>query len=192
MSLPQANLSNYHALIAKVDGLCDSIRSRYADQIVCRKGCAECCSHISHFPVEAVALARALMEMPSDHMKRFLNLADTTQTDGPCPLLADNTCLLYDARPLICRTHGMPILFASPEGPRLDFCPRNFQNVESLPGEAMLDLDQLNRILHAINQVFVEEFFTNSAPPERMTIAQALLLIKVQQAVSQGKENPPL
>ncbi len=94
-----------------------------------------------------------------------------------CPLLAGGECLLYGARPLICRTHGLPLLVDDGAGRRVDFCPENFRGLESLPGEAVLDLERLNAALAAVDAHFAEEAFGGGkAPRRRLTLADALLL----------------
>jgi hypothetical protein len=58
----------------------------------------------------------------------------------------------------------------------IDFCPKNFQRSDTLPGSAVIDLDQLNDMMAAVNALFVSEYFQGNHPPfERPTIADALL-----------------
>jgi len=46
---------------------------------------------------------------------------------SPCPLLgADGLCLVYDARPLTCRLHGLPNIDCSGESFSDDWCTLNF------------------------------------------------------------------
>jgi hypothetical protein len=89
----------------------------------------------------------------------------------------DGVCVLYLARPIICRTHGLPVLARSENAQFVDFCPRNFTLAETIPGHLIIDLDQLNTTLVAINALFVSSYFTENPPPtERLTIADALCL----------------
>lgn len=168
-------LINYHTLIGRVDELCRRILREFPDAIVCRAGCDGCCRHLSLFPVEGMVLTMALEKLPLEQRERIRRRAAQTSPDGPCPLLHENLCLLYDARPIICRTHGLPILTGSGEERAVDFCPLNFQGVEKLPGHAVLDLDRLNATLAAINTVFVNELYEEPSGKERITIAEALL-----------------
>ncbi|HET6419943.1 MAG TPA: YkgJ family cysteine cluster protein [Geobacteraceae bacterium] len=170
-------LQNYRNLVEKIDGFCRSIEKKYFDLIACRKGCDSCCRHISLFPVEAVNLSVALRRLPADESSYIREKACAATADGPCPLLENGACLLYQARPIICRTHGLPILTREFDRPSVDFCPRNFKGVESLPGNAIIDLDLLNTSLAAINALFVSELHGGNPPEkERLTIAEALLL----------------
>lgn len=157
-------LRNYRDLVLKVDGHCRNIETEYFQHIACRRGCDGCCTHISLFPVEAVNLALALRRLPQGEVSRIRDKARAAAPDGPCPLLEDGACLLYAERPIICRTHGLPVLVRENEKAVVDFCPKNFKGVESLSGRAFIDLDVLNASLSAINALFVARFF---ARPKR-------------------------
>ena len=172
------SLANYFMLLTRVDSLCRTIASEFAGEIACRPGCSACCRHISLFPVEAYALAYALSRLPAEKAATIREQAANSSPDTPCPLLDEDHCLLYDARPLICRTHGFPIIIESDSGSRMvDFCPENFRGISSLPGRAIIDLDLLNQTLSSINSLFLESSRNFLAPlPERNTIAKALLL----------------
>ncbi|HKZ17694.1 MAG TPA: YkgJ family cysteine cluster protein, partial [Geobacteraceae bacterium] len=163
-------LQNYRNFVDRVNALCRGIEKEYFEQIACRKGCDACCRHISLFPVEAVNLAQALRQLPEAQASHIREKARSASPDGPCPLLEDGACLLYSARPIICRTHGLPILTREHGKPTVDFCPKNFKGVASLSGNAVIDLDLLNTTLAAINALFVTEFFSGVKPEkERLT-----------------------
>lgn len=171
------SLDNYHALVERVDALARRIEAEFRAQIACRRGCDACCRHLSLFWVEAVALAQALETLPEAAAERLREGARRAVAGGPCPLLEDGACLLYAARPLICRTHGLPLLAGEGEARRIDYCPENFRDVERLPAGAVIDLERLNTMLVAINALFISEVFHGQPPgQERLTIAEALLL----------------
>ena len=171
------SLNNYRSLLAKVDELAAVISSKYASHIACRAGCDGCCRHLTLSLVEGVALAVAFKELPPAQVGYLRERAAKAADDSPCPLLMDGLCALYAARPLICRTHGLPILIAEGEARRVDFCPRNFQGIDSLPGSALIDLERLNTALAAVNALFTKT--AGMAFPQmdgRIPIADALLL----------------
>lgn len=170
-------LKNYRDLVARVDALCGRIETEFGQHLACRKGCDACCRHLSLFRVEGVALAEALGNRAAGQAARIRRRARLSALDGPCPLLDGGVCLLYDARPIICRTHGLPLL-VRPGGERdIDCCPENFRGVESLPASAVLNLEVLNTTLATINALFVAEAFAGEPPGrERLTIAEALVL----------------
>lgn len=170
------HLTNYRTLVERVDLLGRRIEAEFRAQIACRRGCDACCRHLSLFWVEAVALAQTLEVLPEAAAERIRERARLASAGGPCPLLEDGACLLYAARPIICRTHGLPLL-AGGEARRIDYCPENFRGIDTLPAGAVIDLDRLNTTLAAINALFVSEVFHGQAPgQERLTIAEALLL----------------
>lgn len=171
------SLDNYRSLLSKVDELTASISTAHAGHITCHRGCDSCCRHLSLSLVEGVALAEALTSLPEDSARALREKAKAATANGPCPLLHNGECALYAHRPIICRTHGLPILIADGEGQRIDFCPLNFSNVPTLPGDAVVMLDRLNTILAAVNELFITECQTAcTSGTDRISIAEALLL----------------
>jgi len=169
-------LANYIALRDRVDELCRSIGQGFATHIVCKAGCDRCCRHLSLFPVEAFALAEAVRHLAPFRIDTLRKQAAASTPDSPCPLLQDGLCLLYDVRPIICRTHGLPLVYTEDGTQHVDCCPDNFRDIGSLPGSAVIRLDQLNTMLAAINAVFVNSLEKKGVVlPPRMTIAEALL-----------------
>lgn len=170
-------LADYRRLVEKVDALCNHITREHTKDITCHKGCSGCCLHISIFWVEAINLAAALSTMPQDTIAQIRSMAKTAQGSATCPLLHNHICQLYPYRPLICRTHGLPIIVARNGECIVDFCPNNFQETTSLSGNSIIDLERLNTMLAAINALFVKQYF-HDAPPatERIPLHEALFL----------------
>ena len=169
-------LHNYQDLLARIDVICREVEAEFGAHLACRAGCDGCCRHITLFPVEAAALAAALNDLPQEEADRIRARACNASPEGSCPLLENGLCLLYAARPIICRTHGLPLLTIQGGERTVDFCPLNFRDISSLPGKAVIDLDRLNMTLAAINALFVAKFFTGAPPEkERVTIAEALI-----------------
>ena len=124
----------------------------HKDRLACKKGCDACCRHLSLFPVEAFALSRAFSHLEAPCREKILEQAQ--QTDLQCPLLVDHVCMVYEARPIICRTHGYPLYMEKEGRPMVDFCPKNFKGVKKLDRADMLDLDRMNTLLTAVNNHF--------------------------------------
>jgi hypothetical protein len=169
-------LGNYVQLISRVDEICRRIEEDLRSEIACTSGCDGCCRHLTLFPVEAAALAAALRDVLLSDRRRIRERARSTLPTDPCPLLEQHRCLLYAARPLICRTHGLPLLMNRDNGRHVDYCPLNFRGVSSLSGSAVIDLDRLNETLVAVNLCFISESEPSFTWPERLTIVEALLL----------------
>lgn len=171
------HLANYTKLVEKVDELCEEIARNYAGEISCRKGCDGCCLHFSVFWVEAVSLARAVGGLSGEEAVLLRSRARSAADQNICPLLFGGECLLYHHRPIICRTHGLPILTSQGGSAVIDFCPRNFRHTESIPGNAVIHLDRLNETLAAVNALFVHQYFEGAPPPAaRVSIADSLFL----------------
>lgn len=166
-------LDNYRELVARVDELCHKTAAEYSRHLACKPGCDSCCRHLSLFPVEGAALVEALHKLPADQAAKIREKAAAASPDGHCPLLEEGRCLLYTSRPIICRTHGLPLLISNGSNQQVDFCPRNFRDISSLPGSAVIDLDRLNAALTAINAHFISESGKPDAA-ERLTMAEAL------------------
>jgi len=163
-------LDNYLALVSRVDELCQGTAARFAAEISCRPGCDACCRHLSVCAVEAAALREAFKELPAAEAALIREKAQLAGPEAPCPLLQHGLCQLYQARPLICRTHGLPLLIDRDGERGVDFCPENFRGLSSIPGSAVLDLERLNAMLTAINALYLQSF----PGPERLTLAEAL------------------
>ncbi|MCW7753561.1 YkgJ family cysteine cluster protein [Desulfobotulus sp. H1] len=168
---------NYRTLVQRVEEKLGEIRSGVGDSMACRKGCDGCCRHISIFMVEACWLVLALEALTGPERSRIRERARHADPEGCCPLLEEGCCVLYAARPLICRTHGYPILVEEGGDAFLDCCPLNFTDnlAEMLPFS--LSLDSLNRMLSAVHTLFMKESpMVDRAVPDRMSIAEALLM----------------
>jgi len=171
-------LKDYRNLIAAVDRRCQRIVSRHRGQIACTKGCAgNCCRiHLSVYPVEAVSLALALQKLAPEMRRRIQHKARHTNSFGPCPLLVDGACSMYDARAVICRTHGLPVGLEYRGHRTVGFCLKNFKHPYPIPDEDIIDLAPLNRSLAEVNSKFLSQVDLPLLPGKRFTIGEALLL----------------
>lgn len=163
---------NYNTLIARIDAHTAATLKTWEDHIACKKGCDQCCRCLSLFPVEAFALSRAFSCLPEPVQKKIRQQAEADKNQ--CPLLVDHACMVYNARPVICRTHGFPIYMENDGNAQVDFCPENFKGMKELPKEALLDIEQLNTMLTAVNSHFLESL--DADLPERIPVSDALEL----------------
>jgi len=172
--------ANYRLLVSRVDELCRNITGSFETAINCRPGCSDCCRHLTIFPVEAAALANALQRLPETAVRL---LAESPGMPGAsCPFLSDSLCLVYENRPIICRTHGLPILTETEGQRRVDFCPENFRDMASLPGSGIVNLDALNQALVAINAQFVKETDDHRfREKERFSFAEVIRMVLEKQ-----------
>lgn len=171
----QLLLKNYKILVDRVDDHIRQVDKQYSDSIVCRKGCDSCCRYLSLFPVEAFALANDFKYLTDSKKQIVINNIDD-QT-GNCPLLTDSQCVLYTSRPIICRTHGFPIFMKKDGEPIIDFCPKNFIGITDFPQHVLLDIEQLNATLTAINSLFIQSVDSGAGLPERISVSDAVFLL---------------
>ena len=92
-------MSRLPELHAKVDAFFQSVRDRHGDDMQCGSGCSDCCHvRLSVTAVEAAAiraLGRRVMPNPDPEK---------------CAALDEHgRCQIYEARPIVCRSHGAPI-----------------------------------------------------------------------------------
>ena len=167
---------NYKNFRNKVDQFLYAAGKVYLGDMVCKKGCASCCRHLTLFPVEAFYIRFALESLPPEHCRMIQEraLAMVDSCEGECPLLYAGECLLYGERPLICRTHGFPILTATEEGVIVDHCPLNFTSGRSPDKSHILDIDVLNTTLVTINRLFLKSWTLPAPPLDRIMLAKAL------------------
>lgn len=143
----------------RVDEHFEAALSRSPGQMQCRAGCSRCCHHrFGVFEVEAhrvrAALARLARADPGLR-ERVRQQADDPATHHHCALLVDDRCAVYDERPLICRTHGLPTrVRESGEGHgSLQGCPLNFTSSEP-PAASVLELAAVNAPLSVMARMW--------------------------------------
>ena len=171
-------LRDYQQLIADVDRRCRRIVSRHRDHIACTKGCAGNCCRIliSVYPVEAVSMVIELQKLAPDLRRRIQHKARHTNSFGPCPLIENGACLMYDARAVICRTHGLPILTEYRGRRTIGFCEKNFQHLSPIYEDDAINLAHLNNSLAAVNQSFISHFADRWSTDSRLSLSEALLM----------------
>ena len=159
--------ADYQRLVDKVDRHALRVVAAHSDAIACAGGCTGCCHReLSVFPVEAAAIQAWLADLPLPPVgvprppPAALALLDLGPEPAPCVMLdADGLCRIYPVRPLICRTHGLPLAVADDDGLYADVCPLSFdggQGLAELEEDDFLVVDTLNAILAAVNAAWVQ------------------------------------
>ncbi|GAK58450.1 hypothetical protein U27_05424 [Candidatus Vecturithrix granuli] len=160
-------LDRYHALCQYCDDLFQRTVQTYRSQIQCAKGCVECCLLETVVPLEASVIAAYLQSTPA--IRGQLCLSDQQQ-DSYCVFLNNQVCLIYPVRPIICRTHGLPIRYSEHEG--IDVCPLNFNNddLTEIEEEFVLDADVITTNLLRLNLAFCLLTATAETAGERVSL----------------------
>ena len=139
-------INKYNELRAYCDGFWDNAVKLHPDQFKCRKGCSICCELQSVNLLEAYNCCVHLLN----------NRSTGKNTDGRCVFIFDDSCRIYEARPLICRTHGL--LLKSPEFTNeiAPSCPFNFETLdfENASRSCVLDIDRITGNLVRLNLAF--------------------------------------
>lgn len=120
MDIPTA-LTYVERLHAVVDELVAALNVRHGARLQCRRGCSGCCvDELTVFEVEAARIRARYPEV----------LAASPHPPGACAMLdADGACRVYEARPYVCRTQGLPLRWVEERRGRVverrDICPLN-------------------------------------------------------------------
>lgn len=160
-------------LRARVDAHFEAAQARTPAAFACRAGCDSCChQRFGVFAAEAEPIRRALADL--SRRTPVLRARIRSQADDPahrhhCALLVDGACAVYAERPLICRSHGLPIAVADPK-PRVDHCPLNF-TAEPPPRESVLRLDAVNQPLAVLATLWDQAGEVGDRSPSRVDLA---------------------
>ncbi len=155
--------ANWRALAARADQFFEQILASHSASMRCGPGCDACCQQdLALLPLEALALLAGLDQL-SPEQRRPLQRAARAGAP-PCPLLAPESgrCNLYESRPIICRTHGLPVLYrehsegAEEGAAELSVCHLNFTEGD-VPGDAVLDGGVLTAALSVADRLVRQE-----------------------------------
>lgn len=144
------NFEKYRRFVTKVDKLTESLSTLHNEHMQCRKGCDLCCMNYRIFPVEYFAMQQALDQKPIDTQE---------SKDGGCIFLKDHACQIYEHRPFICRTHGLPLLYMNDDQWELSACELNFTEFddEDFSDENTFPQDRFNSELFQLNKQFIAD-----------------------------------
>jgi hypothetical protein len=138
-------LARYRVLCEYCTALARRVECRFGSAWQCRPGCGGCCQLQTVCGLEAAVLLASGAGNAS---------APCKVGDEECCLLRDGLCRFYRYRPLICRTHGLPLASAELTGGEVDCCPLNLPALaggEELEEDLVLDLDLVTENLLRLN-----------------------------------------
>ncbi|SHO42571.1 Putative zinc-or iron-chelating domain-containing protein [Desulfopila aestuarii DSM 18488] len=137
----------YRQLVAEIDELARELATtRFPNVLQCRPGCDECCMCFSVLPLEAAILAEAMKDV---------QLPKHGNTEK-CVLLSGGLCQVYTARPIICRTQGLPLGYVDEFAGTIEVsaCPLNFTDDYSFGEDDLLYMDDFNRRFVKLNHEY--------------------------------------
>lgn len=155
------------SLHVNVSAYFDNFLKKYSHEMKCGRGCSQCCvANLTVFPVEAQLVVDWFMDQAADVQKGLTqSWSKAVQNNKRCVFLLDDLCSIYEVRPTVCRTQGLPLKVArlasqdesSQQVFELSLCELNFRDAEKIPPMAeWLDLDRLNTML-AVAQKFSDK-----------------------------------
>lgn len=153
-----SSLERYRELRREMDTRTGALEMLHCQQLTCKPGCHQCCVNLTVFPVEFHAILEDLRQLTPVPVLEL-------DQEAKCAFLKQGLCSIYASRPMICRTHGLPVAFLNIDGEApemsVSFCPLNFidadEDVLSFGPDNSLDIDDLNMKLYEVNLQFLQE-----------------------------------
>ena len=145
----------YKLLRTKIDTHSNKLEIEHKKQIQCKKGCDMCCMDYSILPIEFYSILNDLKG------KKSVPETSEKAKKEECIFLKNHVCTIYDQRPVICRTHGLPLLFMNDNNEwELSACDLNFRefNFEEFTLDNTFPQDKYNSKLFMLNKEFISGF----------------------------------
>jgi uncharacterized protein len=143
-------IQQYLALRDEIDKRCSELHQEHSLHLQCRAGCDMCCMDFGILAVEF----ETIKELAGDELKK----GQPVKEEGACPFLVNHQCMIYEWRPVICRTQGYPLLFMGEEEWELSVCELNFTDFDfdEFTEENTFLQDRFNSRLFMLNRSFVD------------------------------------
>lgn len=134
MRSPTDMSDGYRAILDRADDHFSQVSTDQPSALNCRQGCSICCHGLFEIgAADVVMIAEGLDRLPPDRRAEIVRRARETFDESshpalresspeekeaffertsrtPCPALNElGACMIYDSRPLVCRTFGLPI-----------------------------------------------------------------------------------
>ncbi|HAQ60663.1 TPA: hypothetical protein DCR49_01465 [Candidatus Delongbacteria bacterium] len=152
----------YFDFIKFVDEKISALEQIHSKYLVCKKKCSSCCMDTTVLPIEFFSILSAVKS-------KNINISVSKES---CSLLKKSLCQIYEIRPLICRTHGLPLAYGQDDDPlskSVSFCELNFtKRIPAFKDSNILDMDELNIELVRLNEKFLKSY--DGELPERMEL----------------------
>jgi len=152
----QEAVSRLGELHAKIDAFFARVEARHGDDMRCRTGCSDCCRvRLTITGVEAAAIRAEIAGWPAARRRALAAPAAPAAPADRCAALdEDGRCRIYAARPIVCRSHGVPVRMRRGSLPviePIEVCPRNFTRTEPAP-DCVLDQTTLSALVLAVDR----------------------------------------
>lgn len=164
----QEIIFQYHDLVNKIEQRWAELAAYYDEHIICRPGCSQCC-HVerSVLSLEAFFIEQQLKEFSQTRIRKMKKLSK--KNPSVCPMLWGDLCAIYPVRPIICRTHGLPILYFEAEIAFVDYCRLNFTELPEtyeFEDDLIIDMREYNSELVRLDQLYVSDVLHSKWDPD--------------------------
>jgi Fe-S-cluster containining protein len=123
-------LQPWYQVAAKADDFFQRVYNRFADNMSCTLGCTDCCKpHLSVMLAEALAILWGMEKLAhgqTNGVSQCQTMVSVPYSRPGCCFLLEGKCSIYPMRPIICRTHGLPLQ----EGEQWSCCAKNFTSIQ--------------------------------------------------------------
>jgi uncharacterized protein len=131
------DVTAWQKVATRVDQFFSKVESQHAEKLACRIACTSCCHpDLTLTFIEAAIVGVAVDGLPSTDRAAVAKAAE--EGSPLCPLLLNSRCSIYESRPVICRSHGLPIR----QDDQVSSCELNFLN--GFPEDAILNAGLLS------------------------------------------------
>jgi Fe-S-cluster containining protein len=164
-------------LIHIVDAALAEAARKAGSWLVCRPGCAECCTGSFEIgELDADRLRSGLAELEArdpgraartlERAARFIQLPEDEADETACPALdpETRTCELYESRPLTCRLFGPPVRGESGAIGICELCFEGASEEEIAACEMTVDTETLEKLEYDYAETTVAEALVGAGP----------------------------
>ena len=145
----------YNQLRNTIDQLSDKLGQEHKSYMQCNRGCDLCCMDYSILPLEFHFIRN---DLKKNGEKPDIKAPEVDSTQ--CIFLKNHECTIYRHRPVICRTHGLPLLYTNDDYEwELSTCELNFRQFDykNFNPDNTYPQDIYNSKLLMLNKAFIAE-----------------------------------
>lgn len=155
----------YLQLVGEIDSEIRRISSSYDPTFLqCKPGCYECCINFSVFSLEASLISEQIILVSTIVESR----------EDLCRLLKNNRCTVYEVRPIICRTQGIPLGYIDEDSGMVEVsaCHHNYAVDYQFKEDEILFMDRFNNRLTELNNAYCKS--VNVDPYTRIPLSSLI------------------
>jgi hypothetical protein len=148
-------VSRYADVANKVDAFFARVSARHGRDMQCESGCSDCCAvRLTVTAAEGQAIRDFVAGWSSSRRATLATNVAAAPADLCAALDPNGRCLIYEARPIVCRSHGVPIRMTTASLPVIQACFRNFteRGPAAADPDCILDQTTLSALVLAVDR----------------------------------------